>query len=253
MIKTAIARKIILIGDVTLSLWKAFRECYKRRALENLEERVAHRQNRINFSIQCFPLKNGRILDVGSADGLLLEMLGVNNAIGSDISVGYCRKMKRKGISVVNCVAEYLPFVNKTFDTITCTEVLEHVLYPRSVINEIYRVLRKGAYVFFSVPYRENIDACTSCKWKFAHLRSFDEKFVQTLSDMFTVTSVKFFAFRITFIRFYNAFINRFLSVMWKIQSLRSFFVNYHRHMKFLNITRYIRPTYMLILAVKKL
>ena len=152
----------------------------------------------------------------------------------------------------MNCVAECLSFIDETFDTITCTEVLEHVLYPRRVINEIYRVLKKGAYVFISVPYRENIDAYTSCKWKFAHLRSFDENFVETLSDMFIVTSVKQYAFRIIFVRFYNAFINRVLNFMWKIQSLRSFFVNYHKHMKFLNITQHIKPSYMLILAVKK-
>ena len=183
---------------------------------------------------------------------MLLEMLGANNAIGSDISIRYCRKMKHKGIKVVNCVAECLPFLNETFDTIACTEVLEHVLYPKSVINEIYRVLKKGACVFISVPYRENIDAYKSGKWKFAHLRSFDEKIIETLSDVFTIELVKFYAFRIVFIRFYNAFINRFLNVMWKCPSLRSFFINYHKHMKFLNITRRIRPAYMLILAVKK-
>lgn len=235
-----------------MKLWKRFKRCYEKRALDCVEENIVGRQKRIDFSIILLPAKKGRFLDIGSADGLLLETVGADVAIGTDISIEYCRKMKEKGIEVINCVAECLSLADETCDTITCTEVLEHVLYPNKVVNEIYRALKNGGYVLFSVPYRERLVAHSCRKYEFAHLRTFDEKFVETLSDMFTVTSVKFYAFRIIFIRFYNAFINRVLNVIWKFPSLRSFFVNYHKHMKFLNITRHIKPTYMLILAVKK-
>lgn len=235
-----------------MKLWKRFKRCYEKRALDCVEENIVGRQKRIDFSITLLPQKRC-FLDIGSADGLLLETVGADVAIGTDISIEYCRKMRQKGIEVVNCVGEHLPLVNETFDTITCTEVLEHVLHPNEVVNEIYRVLENGGYAFFSVPYRERLTAHSCRKYEFAHLRTFDEKFSETLSGMFTIKSVKYYAFRIIFIRFYNASINRVLNAMWKIQSLRSFFVNYHKHMKFLNRTRHIKPTYMLILAVKKL
>jgi len=235
-----------------LKLWKKFKRCYEKRALDCVEENIVGRQKRMDFSITLLPAKKGRFLDIGSADGLLPETVGADVTIGTDISIRYCRKMRQKGIEVVNCAGEYLSLTNETFDTITCTEVLEHVLYPNKVVNEIYRILKNGGYVLFSVPYRERLVAHSCRKYEFAHLRMFDEKFAETLSDMFTIKSVKYYAFQIIYIRFYNIFVNRVLNVMWKIQSLKSFFVNYHKHVKFLNITRHIRPTYMLILTVKK-
>lgn len=236
-----------------MKLWKRFQKVYEKRALDCVEENVVGRRKRINFSLTLLPAKKGTFLDIGSADGLLLETVRADVAIGTDISIRYCRKMKCKGIKVVNCIGEYLPLADETFDTITCTEVLEHVLYPNKVVNEIYRVLKNESYVLFSVPYRERLAARSCGKYEFAHLRTFNEKFVETLSNMFTIKSVRYYAFRIIFIRLYSAFINRVLNVIWKTSSLRSFFVNYHKHMKLLNKTRYIKPTYILILAVKKL
>jgi SAM-dependent methyltransferase len=236
-----------------LKLWKRFKRSYEKRALDCVEENIIGRQNRINFSITLLPVIKGLFLDIGSADGLLLEMVGADIAVGTDISIEYCRKMKEKKIEAINCVAECLSLADETFDTITCTEVLEHVLYSNKVVHEIHRVLKNGGHVLFSVPYREKLAAYSRCKYEFAHLRTFDENFVETLFDTFTIKSVKYYAFRFIFIRFHNAFINKILNAMWKIQSLRSFFVNYHKHMKFLDITRNIKPTYMLILAVKKL
>lgn len=231
---------------------RRFKRCYEKRALDCVEEKIAGRKKRIDFSITLLSPKKGRLLDIGSADGLLIETLGANVAIGTDISIKYCKRMKNKGMEVVNCVAEYLPFANQTFDAVTCTEVLEHVLYPTEVINEIYRVLKNKAYLFLSVPYREKLATHNCYKYEFAHLRTFDEEIIKTLSDVFFVRSVKFYAFRIIYIRFYDFFINRVLNAIWKSHSLRSFFVNYHRHMKFLNKARHIKPTYMMTLAVKR-
>jgi len=235
-----------------LKLWKRFRRCYEKRAVDCVEENIVGRQKRIDFSITLLPAKREWFLDIGSADGLLVEAVSADVAVGTDISMEYCRKMKEKGIEVINCVAECLSLADETFDTITCTEVLEHVLYPNEVINEIHRVLKNRGCVLFSVPYMERLAAHHCRKYEFAHLRTFDEKFFGTLSDMFTVKSVEYYAFRIVFVRFYNTVINRVLNVMWKIPLLRSFFVNHHRDIELLNKIRYIKPTYMLVLAAKK-
>jgi len=236
-----------------LNLWKRFKRCYETRALDCVEENIVGRRKRIDFSVTLLPAKKGNFLDIGSADGLLLETVGADVVVGTDISLRYCKKIRQKGIEVVNCAGERLPLADGTFGTITCTEVLEHVLYLNNVINEIHRVLKNGGYVLFSVPYRERLASHSSGKYEFAHLRPFDEKFVDMLSGIFTIKSVEYYVFRIILIRLYNVFVNRVLNLIWKIHTLRSFFVSYHKHVKFLNITRYIKPTYMLILAFKKL
>lgn len=49
--------------------------------------------------------------------------------------------------------AEALPFARAAFDTILCTEVLEHVRAPERVLAECYRVLRPGGWLFLTTPF----------------------------------------------------------------------------------------------------
>lgn len=52
----------------------------------------------------------------------------------------------------VGCAADALPFVDSTFDTVLCTQVLEHVARPWVVASEIHRVLRPGGILILSCP-----------------------------------------------------------------------------------------------------
>ena len=45
-----------------------------------------------------------------------------------------------------------LPFDAGSFDTVLCTEVLEHVAEPFRAVNEIARVLRPAGHVILTVP-----------------------------------------------------------------------------------------------------
>jgi SAM-dependent methyltransferase len=49
--------------------------------------------------------------------------------------------------------AEVLPFGGESFDTVICTEVLEHVSEPALVLREISRVLKPGGHVFLTTPF----------------------------------------------------------------------------------------------------
>lgn len=51
------------------------------------------------------------------------------------------------------CDAHYLPFESNYFDAVIVTTVLEHVLSPSKVVNEIYRVLNAHGYVYATVPF----------------------------------------------------------------------------------------------------
>lgn len=46
-----------------------------------------------------------------------------------------------------------LPFASGSFDTILCTEVLEHVIEPEKVVSEFFRVLRPGGTIFCTAPF----------------------------------------------------------------------------------------------------
>jgi len=46
-----------------------------------------------------------------------------------------------------------IPFENNSFDTVWCEAVLEHVKNPTKAVSEIYRLLKKGGYVFVVVPF----------------------------------------------------------------------------------------------------
>jgi SAM-dependent methyltransferase len=55
---------------------------------------------------------------------------------------------------LVNVVgqAEHLPLPDGVFDVVFCTQVLEYVADPRTVVAEIYRVLRPGGFLLLSAP-----------------------------------------------------------------------------------------------------
>jgi glycosyltransferase involved in cell wall biosynthesis/SAM-dependent methyltransferase len=62
---------------------------------------------------------------------------------------------------IVNVVGtgDQLPFLPETFDAVAIQAVLEHVPYPRKVVDEIYRVLKPGGYVYAEIPFLQAFHA----------------------------------------------------------------------------------------------
>jgi SAM-dependent methyltransferase len=89
----------------------------------------------------------GRLLDVGCGNrpyASFYEPL-VKEAVGVDATAGH-------GAAVLG-FADRLPFADQTFDTILCTEVLEHVGDAERAADELLRVCRPGGHVLATVPY----------------------------------------------------------------------------------------------------
>ena len=84
--------------------------------------------------------KDGLILNVGSGGGFIQERV-----ISFDLDL-------LPGVNVVGN-GENLPFLDETFDLIINQAVLEHVKRPERIVNEIYRVLKKGGYVYVENPF----------------------------------------------------------------------------------------------------
>ena len=93
--------------------------------------------------------KNTRVLDVGCADGILMEFLKDNKNIdirGLEISKNKVQKCIEKGLTVIEGNAEFdlKQFPNKSFDYVVLSQTLQAFLNPELVINELLRVGKKA-------------------------------------------------------------------------------------------------------------
>ena len=103
-------------------------------------------QASINYLVGCLPKIPGlSVLDVGSGNGYLLEILNSLNrwirVAGIDVV-----PMDKKiiGISeVYEGALPDLPFDDKEFDVVTCTHVIEHVVDVAASVKELIRVTKK--------------------------------------------------------------------------------------------------------------
>lgn len=88
----------------------------------------------------------GWVLDVGCGERLYESIF--NNAekyIGIDVVTS--KKMD------IRADVNYLPLKSEVFDTILCTQVLEHVCHPSNALKECYRCLKKNGTMIITVPF----------------------------------------------------------------------------------------------------
>lgn len=57
------------------------------------------------------------------------------------------------GVTFIASVECMTPVSDATYDTVLCSEVLEHVANPHAALREICRVLRPGGALLLSVPF----------------------------------------------------------------------------------------------------
>ncbi len=102
-------------------------------------------------------LPTSTILDAGCAEGFvsqrLLEEWPGAQVVGIDVDIGALTRGQR-----LNPVTRFgsgditsLPFKDKSFDLVICTEVLEHLPHPESALSELQRMTRR--YCLLSVPH----------------------------------------------------------------------------------------------------
>ena len=96
---------------------------------------------------QCAPFVRGRLLDVGCGQRPYEKTFfsSATQYIGADYQTDRSRPD-------VVCSATSLPFPENEFDTVTSTEVLEHVAEPLVALREMRRVLKPGGHLILSTP-----------------------------------------------------------------------------------------------------
>lgn len=105
---------------------------------------------------------HGRLLDVGCATGAFLSEMKrqpgwtVMGIEPSSVATRYVRE--EVDVDVVQGVLNDAPFAPASFDAITMWDVLEHVYDPRTVLDEVARLLRPGGVFVVNHPNLDSID-----------------------------------------------------------------------------------------------
>ncbi len=90
----------------------------------------------------------GKILDVGCGDQPYRKMFSKCDYTGVDWP-NTEHPVKPKAY----CSADALPFKPNSFDTLICTEVIEHLQTPENAIQGFSRVLKPGGTLILSAPF----------------------------------------------------------------------------------------------------
>ena len=92
---------------------------------------------------------NKKVLDVGCADGTLMQFLKVNkniNVRGLEISKDKVQECIAKGLTVIegNAEKDLKQFPDKSFDYVVLSQTLQAFLSPELVLDELLRVGKKA-------------------------------------------------------------------------------------------------------------
>jgi ubiquinone/menaquinone biosynthesis C-methylase UbiE len=155
------------------------------------DERSPHERERVQSTAMLVGTPSS-LLDVGCGDGRLLDAVpGARLSVGVDYSIGPLRLWMGNRCQTTGSA---LPFADSSFDTVVCTEVLEHLpppIYELS-LREIERVAKST--VVLSVPFEENLRVemiqCPSCKFEFhawGHVRTFSMDDLRRIFSTFSI------------------------------------------------------------------
>ncbi|MFN2613731.1 MAG: class I SAM-dependent methyltransferase, partial [Actinomycetota bacterium] len=96
----------------------------------------------------------GRLLDVGSGPGLLLEAARARgwDAIGVDPSPWAAERARALGFAAYEGMLEDQPLEPSSFDAVALLQVVEHIPDPGSLFAACHRLLRPGGALLVATP-----------------------------------------------------------------------------------------------------
>jgi len=114
----------------------------------------------IDYLDKEFNLKDKKILDLGCGFGnhsFLLYEKGAK-VFALDIEkefvevVNLKKKLTNYNIFTITGNGFFLPFKQDSFDGVICTHTIEHIRDPQKFLQEIHRVLKKGGFLYLTLP-----------------------------------------------------------------------------------------------------
>lgn len=118
-------------------------------------------REKVRFILSLFPDRPMLGLDIGSSAGGLsvalaqagVDMHGIEpSSAGVKVSKMRAQRLGIENATFVEGVGEKLPFSNEMFDLIVSLAVIEHVQDVNKVLEEAFRVLKPGGWLYVEVP-----------------------------------------------------------------------------------------------------
>ena len=110
-----------------------------------------------------YATKEGILLDIAPHDHE-----GATPFFSENIKVETFDINPHSGSDYIGDICKHNNFIeDERFDYIVCTEVLEHVLNPFEAVDEMYRLLKRGRYIFLTVPFNFRIHGPLPDCWRF--------------------------------------------------------------------------------------
>ena len=136
--------------------------------IDYAEERIVKRASRYRLERRSYEVITalctyfadppGKILDLGTADGQMLNRVKKRYPEAHCVGIEYSRELVRYGqskypeIGFLRADVQELPFSAISFDAALITAVIEHVPDPKRVIGEVFRVLKPGGLLIMTSP-----------------------------------------------------------------------------------------------------
>ena len=99
---------------------------------------------------EFFPRLQGRVLDVGCGSKPYRQLVPVEDYVGLEIDTP---EMRELGAADLYYTGTIFPAADASFDTVICSQVLEHIFEPEEFLAEIRRVLRPGGQLLLATPF----------------------------------------------------------------------------------------------------
>lgn len=166
--------------------------------------KLQRRMKEILSAIQIHRPKEGlSLLEIGVADGVLLEFLNKNlnlgKAVGIEPSLECIQLAKYKDVKLIRAIGEKLPFRDNSFDVLVAASVIDHLNDVRMFLNEAHRVLKRDGIMIASlvVPFYDRLARLTGFdKGLHPHVQTFNMSALKKLmrDNNFNILDARKFA-----------------------------------------------------------
>lgn len=203
--------------------------------------------------ISQIPKNTKTFIDVACGDGYILCQLKnskkhkVNLLCGVDLSQNRLIKTRKNIDSeLIRSDLLNLPFKDNSFDTVVCSETIEHIKEYRKAIKELVRISKKN--IIITTPNEESltIEKCPKCNHHFHlndHINSFESNDLKNIIENQTNAQVK------RIIKFHTVFSYNHKTIKWPIllrTILDRLLTSCSKNLPF------FRPNYLLIFVKKR-
>jgi len=128
-------------------------------------------QARFNTLLATFETyrESNRILDIGCGAGHFLKVAMESGwgAYGNEIASGALEQLSRIGVKPFFGEVQSANYPDQFFDVVYCSEVLEHLVDPVSLLSESLRILRRGGLLYLTTPNYDSLSRrILGTKWR---------------------------------------------------------------------------------------